>query len=213
MKGKTRPVKDGRGIMLSNRHPSSVSSVAEYVENNQHKSHQTATNDDNSRVRVVVRIRPLSAKEEKSNHKNILEGGERHIVAWDPTCLEQNAKADLAILDASCWSREFAFDRCLWSTDAKSNSYASQSDVFDEVGQPVLDWILGGYNCCVFAFGQTGAGKTWTMMGDIKSSDPSRYGLIPRICFSLFEALDEISTGEGTVVKGVVLCPHLTNSK
>ena len=158
-----------------------------------------STNDSNTnaRVRVVVRIRPLSAKEDKANHKNILEGGEHHIRAWDPTCLEQNARADLAILDASCWSREFAFDRCLWSTDAHSDSYASQSDVFDEVGQPVLDWILGGYNCCVFAFGQTGAGKTWTMMGDIKSSDPSRYGLIPRICFSLFEALDANSTGEG----------------
>ena len=153
--------------------------------------------DSNARVRVVVRIRPLSPKEEKANHKNILEGGDHTIVAWDPTCLEQNARQDLAILDASCWSREFAFDRCLWSTDINSEAYASQSDVYDEVGQPVLDWILNGYNCCVLAFGQTGAGKTWTMMGDIKSPDPSRYGLVPRICFSLFEALDHISNGDG----------------
>jgi kinesin family member 1 len=117
-----------------------------------------SSNDDNSRVRVVVRIRPLSQKELNGGHKNILEGGHHHITAWDPTALESNLKHDMPILDAACWSREFAFDRCLWSTEMESAAYASQSDVFEEVGKPVLDWILGGFNCCVFAFGQTGAG-------------------------------------------------------
>jgi kinesin family protein 1 len=112
--------------------------------------------NDNSRVRVVIRIRPLSTKELNGAHKNILEGGNHRITAWDPTAFESTE--DLALLDAACWSREFAFDKCLWSTELNSPSYASQSDVFDEVGKPVLDWILGGYNCCVFAFGQTGAG-------------------------------------------------------
>ena len=114
--------------------------------------------DDNSRVRVVVRIRPLSSRELSGGHKKILEGGHHRITAWDPTALECSLKPDLAILDAACWSRDFAFDRCLWSTELDSPSYASQSDVFDEVGRPVLDWILGGFNSCVFAFGQTGAG-------------------------------------------------------
>ena len=113
---------------------------------------------NNSRVRVVVRIRPLSSKEISGNHKNILEGSNHHIVAWDPTCFEQSSKPDFAILDSSCWSREFGYDRCLWSTDVNSPACASQSDVYDEVGQPVLNWIMEGFNCCVFAFGQTGAG-------------------------------------------------------
>lgn len=117
-----------------------------------------SSGDDNSRVRVVVRIRPLSQKELNSGHKNILEGGHHHITAWDPTALETTHKPDLAILDAACWSKKFGFDRCLWSTELESPAYASQSDVFDEVGKPVLEWILGGFNCCVFAFGQTGAG-------------------------------------------------------
>jgi kinesin family member 1 len=125
----------------------------------EHSMVSTNGGDDNSRVRVVVRIRPLNDKEMSNNHKNILEGGHHHIVAWDPTCFEQANKPDMSILDSSCWSREFAFDRCLWSTDLKSPEYASQSDVFEEVGKPVLDWILGGFNCCVFAFGQTGAGE------------------------------------------------------
>lgn len=34
--------------------------------------------------------------------------------------------------------------------------------------------VLGGYNCTVFAYGQTGTGKTYTMIGDEnESSDPS----------------------------------------
>lgn len=117
-----------------------------------------SSSDDNSRVRVVVRIRPLSQKELVGGHKNILEGGHHHITAWDPTALETTQKPDMAILDAACWSKKFAFDRCLWSTELESPAYASQSDVFEEVGKPVLEWILGGFNCCVFAFGQTGAG-------------------------------------------------------
>lgn len=120
---------------------------------------EDSSNDDNSRVRVVVRIRPLSAKEINGGHKNILEGSNHHITAWDPTAFESSLQPQLAILDSACWSREFAFDRCLWSTEVNSEAYASQSDVFDEVGRPVLDWILNGFNCCVFAFGQTGAGN------------------------------------------------------
>jgi kinesin family protein 1 len=60
--------------------------------------------------------------------------------------------------------------------------------------------LLLGFNCCVFAFGQTGAGKSYTMMGDVKG-DPNNYGLIPRICFGLFEALEDnngsLLTGKG----------------
>ena len=197
IRGGKESARGGVSSIANHQHHHHATTASDVMDQHTATTLSTGGGDSNARVRVVVRIRPLSPKEEKANHKNILEGGEHTIVAWDPTCLEQNARQDLAILDASCWSREFAFDRCLWSTDISSEAYASQSDVYDEVGQPVLDWILNGYNCCVLAFGQTGAGKTWTMMGDIKSADPSRYGLVPRICFSLFEALDHISSGDG----------------
>ena len=41
---------------------------------------------------------------------------------------------------------------------------------------------LPGYNVCIFAYGQTGAGKSYTMMG--KADDE---GIIPRLCKDLFE--------------------------
>ena len=37
--------------------------------------------------------------------------------------------------------------------------------VFDDLGQGVLDSAFEGYNACIFAYGQTSAGKTYTMMG------------------------------------------------
>lgn len=43
-----------------------------------------------------------------------------------------------------------------------------------------------GYNICIFAYGQTGAGKSYTMMGS--RSDP---GLIPRLCNELFSRIAE----------------------
>ena len=38
--------------------------------------------------------------------------------------------------------------------------------VFKDLGVLVLDAAFEGYNACVFAYGQTGAGKTYTMMGE-----------------------------------------------
>ena len=37
--------------------------------------------------------------------------------------------------------------------------------VFSDLGQGVLDAAFEGYNACLFAYGQTSAGKTYTMMG------------------------------------------------
>jgi hypothetical protein len=39
----------------------------------------------------------------------------------------------------------------------------SQSDVFETVGKPTSEYVLEGYNSTIFAYGQTGAGKTFTM--------------------------------------------------
>uniref|UniRef100_A0A8C9R8T2 Kinesin-like protein n=1 Tax=Scleropages formosus TaxID=113540 RepID=A0A8C9R8T2_SCLFO len=72
---------------------------------------------------------------------------------------------------------EFGFDYCYWSVDPESPKYASQEEVFQDLGVSVLAGASEGYNVCLFAYGQTGSGKTYTMMGT-----PDSTGLTPRIC-------------------------------
>ena len=49
--------------------------------------------------------------------------------------------------------------------DAVFDSDATQVDVYRTVAEPLIDVVLDGVNACVFAFGVTGAGKTYSMLG------------------------------------------------
>lgn len=63
-----------------------------------------------------------------------------------------------------------------------------QLDIFDFSIRPTVDDILNGYNGTVFAYGQTGAGKSYTMMGsDI--DDEEQRGIIPRIVEQIFASI------------------------
>uniref|UniRef100_A0A914YAT7 Kinesin motor domain-containing protein n=1 Tax=Panagrolaimus superbus TaxID=310955 RepID=A0A914YAT7_9BILA len=60
---------------------------------------------------------------------------------------------------------------------------ASQEDVFDIVGRPIIDGFIEGINGTIFAYGQTGSGKTYTMLGpDINGVEINKTtdGIIPR---------------------------------
>ena len=50
--------------------------------------------------------------------------------------------------------------------------------VFSDLGQGVLDSAFEGYNACLFAYGQTSAGKTYTMMGTSVSTKCFLYTLM-----------------------------------
>ena len=63
-----------------------------------------------------------------------------------------------------------------------------QVDVFDYSIRPTVDDILNGYNGTVFAYGQTGAGKSYTMMGSDIDDDVGK-GVIPRIVQQIFASI------------------------
>src|SRR5436305_1348511 len=63
-----------------------------------------------------------------------------------------------------------------------------QTDVFDFSIRPTVDDILNGYNGTVFAYGQTGAGKSYTMMGSDIDDEESK-GIIPRIVEQIFASI------------------------
>lgn len=68
--------------------------------------------------------------------------------------------------------------------DAVFDANSKQSDIYDQIMRPIVDSVLEGYNCTVFAYGQTGTGKTYTMEG--VSTDKERKGIIPNSFSHIF---------------------------
>ncbi|KAJ2401251.1 Kinesin- motor protein, partial [Coemansia sp. RSA 2531] len=88
----------------------------------------------------------------------------------------------------------------------------TQEQIYEKVASPILEEVMQGYSCTIFAYGQTGTGKTYTMQGDLESAnletsnggvvkgDPlaslqvsTNAGLIPRTLHNLFYILDKQS--------------------
>jgi kinesin family protein 13 len=68
-----------------------------------------------------------------------------------------------------CHSRKepksFTFDHSFWSLDAEDASrFSSQENVFEALGQDLLENAFQGYNACIFAYGQTGQHKFFLML-------------------------------------------------
>uniref|UniRef100_A0A3Q3KI96 Kinesin-like protein n=2 Tax=Mastacembelus armatus TaxID=205130 RepID=A0A3Q3KI96_9TELE len=111
-------------------------------------------------VRVVVRCRPFSKREGIPECENILEIDEKlgQITVRNP-----KAPPDEPM-------KVFTFDS-VYGWDSK------QSDIYDDAVRPLVDSVLQGFNGTIFAYGQTGTGKTYTMQGI--SNDPEKRGVIP----------------------------------
>lgn len=126
-------------------------------------------------VKVAVRVRPFNKRELAMNAKMIvqMDGKKTRIfnTKTPGSCRE---------IDREKY-KDFTFDHSYWSFDTNDDNYASQEEVFYDLGTDVIESAFEGYNACVFAYGQTGSGKTFTMMGT-----PEAQGLIPRICKTLF---------------------------
>ncbi|XP_027028149.2 stAR-related lipid transfer protein 9 isoform X1 [Tachysurus fulvidraco] len=134
-------------------------------------------------VKVAIRVRPLNSRER-------VDGGRIAVQVEDKVVRVRNVKLDGRMdvrTEAPGDSRErlleFPFDYCYWSVNPEAPNYASQEEVFQDLGMCVLTGAAEGYNVCLFAYGQTGSGKTYTMMGN-----PDSIGLTPRICQGLFRS-------------------------
>jgi kinesin family protein 18/19 len=135
-------------------------------------------------ITVAVRVRPLNAKEVQRNSWSCLSLQEgRQINVADPD--DKMGGVDYLRLDKTK-DKSYAFDHAL-------DESMSQEDVFRCTTQGLLPGLLLGYNSCVFAYGATGSGKTFTMAGSLEQP-----GVIPLTLAALFaacaEAEDEYST-------------------
>lgn len=90
--------------------------------------------------------------------------------------------------------KSFSFDYSYWShTSPDDPSFASQSLVYNDIGKEMLQHAFEGYNVCIFAYGQTGAGKSYTMMG---KQEEGQEGIIPLLCEDLFEKINDNNNEE-----------------
>ena len=120
-------------------------------------------NTDN--IQVMVRVRPLNSRE-----------------SAEETCLGVDQQSNKIVLDAKPEQKVFIFD---WV----GGESTKQEEIFDVIGKPMVQTCLEGYNCCIFAYGQTGAGKTYTMQGrglEYDASDKINRGLQPRVFDYIF---------------------------
>ena len=96
----------------------------------------------------------------------------------------------------SSQTRPFTFDRVF-------GPQSKQPDVYKTVVGPLIDQVMQGYNCTVFAYGQTGTGKTYTMEGKTDNNIPidkdPNAGMIPRALNALFDNLRMADATEWSV--------------
>uniref|UniRef100_A0A0E0AYW8 Kinesin-like protein n=1 Tax=Oryza glumipatula TaxID=40148 RepID=A0A0E0AYW8_9ORYZ len=106
-------------------------------------------------VQVLLRCRPFSDDEVRSNAPQVI------------TCNDyQREVAVTQTIAGKQIDRVFTFDKVFGPT-------AKQRDLYDQAIIPIVNEVLEGFNCTIFAYGQTGTGKTYTMEGECRRAKAS----------------------------------------
>ncbi|KAL9625579.1 MAG: hypothetical protein Q9160_000292 [Pyrenula sp. 1 TL-2023] len=134
---------------------------------------------EETNIHVVVRCRGRSEREVKENSGVVVS-----------TTGVKGKHVELSMGPNALSNKTYHFDKVF-------SPAADQAILFEDVVAPTLTEMLAGYNCTVFAYGQTGTGKTYTMSGDMTDtmgllSDAA--GIIPRVLYSLFQKLEAEDT-------------------
>ncbi|XP_058801745.1 kinesin-like protein KIF3A [Phymastichus coffea] len=87
--------------------------------------------------------------------------------------------------------------------DAVFDVTATQVDIYNETARPVIDKVLNGYNGTIFAYGQTGTGKTFTMSG--YKSSPQLRGIIPNSFAHIFGFIAKAHENQKFLVRATYL--------
>jgi kinesin family protein 18/19 len=127
-------------------------------------------NSGQSNILVAVRVRPLLKKEREQGCKNIIRVLDRKVVVL----LDPGVHSDDVLRAKRNREKRYAFDYAF-------DTLTSQEEIYDNTTGFLLNGVLNGYNATVFAYGATGSGKTYTMLG----SD-NQPGLIFLTLYNLF---------------------------
>ncbi|XP_063064898.1 kinesin-like protein KIF3B [Engraulis encrasicolus] len=109
-------------------------------------------------VKVVVRCRPMNEKERAANYERVVS-------------------VDVKLGQVAVRNPRGSSPHKVFTFDSVYDWNSKQVDLYDETFRPLVDSVLLGFNGTIFAYGQTGTGKTYTMEG--VRNDPERRGVIP----------------------------------
>lgn len=127
-----------------------------------------------------MRVRPPNEQETECGYRKCVE-------------VDTAGKKSLQ-LETKPFPKQFAFDSVI-------DEEQTQDAVFEDIGKPLSAKLLQGYNCALIAYGQTGAGKTYTMqggaseMGLLSTEELTREasrGIIPRCLEHIFQQVEEM---------------------
>ncbi|CAF0990027.1 unnamed protein product [Adineta steineri] len=126
-------------------------------------------------VKVAVRVRPFNARERTRQAKCIIRMDQHEQTTFIRNPIDDSVK-------------HYKYDYSYWSCDENVNNqkFDTQKQVYEDLGIEMLEHAFEGYNVCIFAYGQTGAGKSFTMMG---KNESDQQGIIPRLCGELFQRI------------------------
>jgi len=138
-------------------------------------------------IKVIVRVRPSNERELQDNSRTVIQVVDDKMLIFDPKeqatpfFFHNVAQKGRDMLKKQNKQLQFIFDRVFDST-------STNTDVFEGSTKNLINSLLDGYNCSVFAYGATGAGKTHTMLGN--KEDP---GITYRTVAELFSEIENQS--------------------
>ncbi|XP_076039789.1 kinesin-like protein KIF18A [Oratosquilla oratoria] len=122
------------------------------------------TEGSKANVRVVVRVRPPNEQEQANNFRNVVKVVDDHMLIFDPKEDEDDFFFQGMKQKCRDMSKRQPKEQKFWF-EKVFNEDSTNHDVFEDTTKKIVNTLLDGYNCSVFAYGATGAGKTFTMLG------------------------------------------------
>lgn len=147
-------------------------------------------------VQVAVRCRPLNERERTHGERSIItcEEDRREVLLNASSAPRKPIPTSSSASASLSGKKTFTYDHVF-------SAAATQEEVYNRLVEPIVDEVLEGYNCTVFAYGQTGTGKTHTMEGYRQESDTNiadrrlaeNAGIIPRAVKQVFDHLRSLT--------------------
>ncbi|CAM6083629.1 unnamed protein product [Calypogeia fissa] len=132
--------------------------------------------DKGVNVQVLLRCRPPNEEEVRTNAPQVISC---HDHRREVTVFQNIASKQI--------DRTFTFDKVF-------GPQSQQKDLYDQAVVPIVHEVLDGFNCTIFAYGQTGTGKTYTMEGSGRKTKngglSADAGVIPRSVQQIFDTLE-----------------------